>query len=180
MNKHGDDLSNFKPWFDLRQDYFAAPKGSDSSSSEKSSSSDSEADDDEEDTASVWVSDDMSRWTASKFASHCNISFQEFEVLQSENGRIAGFTKRDRFETGTELRIPVQATDPISLHSRVHSPVAWWCGGPTGGPESADAVPPNKPYVGRCSHPERPKKEGGAGIVPGVLLKPFLTTFLAV
>ena len=26
MNKHGDDLSNFKPWFDLRQDYFAALK----------------------------------------------------------------------------------------------------------------------------------------------------------
>ena len=26
MNKHGDDLSNFKPWFDLRQDYFAAIK----------------------------------------------------------------------------------------------------------------------------------------------------------
>ena len=83
--------------------------GADSSSSEKSSASDSEADDDEEDTASVWVSDDMSRWTASRFANHCNISFQEFEALQSENGRIAGFTKRDRFETGTELRIPAQA-----------------------------------------------------------------------
>ena len=26
MNKHGDDLSNFKQWFDLRQDYFAAIK----------------------------------------------------------------------------------------------------------------------------------------------------------
>ena len=24
MNKHGDGLSNFKPWFDLREDYFAA------------------------------------------------------------------------------------------------------------------------------------------------------------
>ena len=24
LNKHGDGLSNFKPWFDLREDYFAA------------------------------------------------------------------------------------------------------------------------------------------------------------
>ena len=29
--------------------------------------------------------------------------------MQSKNERIAGFTKRDRFEPGTELRIPAQA-----------------------------------------------------------------------
>jgi hypothetical protein len=77
----------------------------DSSSSGDSSSSDSEEDDNEDNTASVWVSGDMSNWTAVKFASRYNISFQEFEALQSKNGRIAGFKQRDRFEIGTELRI---------------------------------------------------------------------------
>ena len=47
----------------------------DSSSPGDSSSSDSEEDDNEDNTASVWVSGDMSNWTAVKFASRYNISF---------------------------------------------------------------------------------------------------------
>ena len=47
----------------------------DSSSPGDPSSSDSEEDDNEDNTASVWVSGDMSNWTAVKFASRYNISF---------------------------------------------------------------------------------------------------------